>query len=205
MYSVLLTSVKECHAISGVESTKINEMAKAEEVKGSKQFLAQNSDVVIQPLYTSMQSCATTDSTTTTRNHSESSITISTYDLSEISERESISKMSGVVTTIKSMSNTNDLPPVVSVPRKVDHVAGQSLLSYECDVCGRVCSNKHKLNRHLLSHSKGRPFLCPVCGLSYKWFDSLQRHIRQHHGKDTKVNKPQSGESSLFVKAYISI
>ena len=202
MYSALLTSVKESDTISGVESTKITRTAKAEEAKAGKQFLAQNSAVVIQPLYANMQSCATTDSITTIRSNSESSIT-STFDLSKISRREVISKMNGVATTIKSMLNTNDLPPAVSVPREVDHVAGQSLLSYECDVCGRVCSNKHKLNRHLLSHSKGKPFLCPVCGRSYKWFDSLQRHIRQHHGKNTKVNKQQSGEFSLFVKTYI--
>ena len=50
-----------------------------------------------------------------------------------------------------------------------------------CNVCNRECPSKHKLRRHLSTHSEDRPFACQVCGRTFKWTGYLQKHIRQQH------------------------
>ena len=56
-----------------------------------------------------------------------------------------------------------------------------------CKVCNRECPSKHKLRRHLSTHSEDRPFTCQACGRTFKWTGYLQKHIRQQHsGIDSK-------------------
>lgn len=72
--------------------------------------------------------------------------------------------------------------------------ARQSLVRYKCDICGRVCPSKHKLKRHLSTHSKERPFPCSICGRSFKWTEYLQKHMRQQH------SMPSKGLLLLFLR-----
>ena len=180
-------------------------MAQAEEEDAcSKQFLAQSSEVIIQPLHCKVHSCTTTASTTTCSSSNScsntgSSSTTDAANLSKDSETETDSKMAEVAIAIKSTLNTNDLPPSVSVSHEVDFVARRAMLRYKCDVCGRECPSKHKLKRHLSTHSEARPFPCRICGRTFKWTEYLQKHIRQQHAKDTKGKGYQSGESLLMV------
>ena len=64
---------------------------------------------------------------------------------------------------------------------EIDFVARRSLLRYKCDKCGRECPSKHKLKRHLSTHSDARPFPCKICGRSFKWSEYLQKHMRLQH------------------------
>lgn len=50
-----------------------------------------------------------------------------------------------------------------------------------CHICGRECPSKHKLKRHLSTHSEDRPYNCRVCGRSFKWSEYLSKHMRQQH------------------------
>ena len=50
-----------------------------------------------------------------------------------------------------------------------------------CHICSRGCPSKHKLKRHLCTHSEDRPFNCCVCNKSFKWTEYLQKHMRQQH------------------------
>lgn len=70
----------------------------------------------------------------------------------------------------------------------IDFATRRSLLRYKCDKCGRECPSKHKLKRHLSTHSDARPYPCKLCGRSFKWSEYLQKHMRQQHpsGKQGK-------------------
>ncbi len=50
-----------------------------------------------------------------------------------------------------------------------------------CGICNRECPSKHKLKRHLSTHTEDRPFICDACGKTFKWIGYLQKHIRQQH------------------------
>ena len=58
---------------------------------------------------------------------------------------------------------------------------GRMKQKHVCHVCGRECPSKHKLKRHLSTHSEERPFNCHVCGKSFKWTEYLAKHMRQQH------------------------
>lgn len=58
---------------------------------------------------------------------------------------------------------------------------GRTKQRYVCQVCNRECPSKHKLKRHLSTHSQDRPFSCHVCGKCFKWTEYLQKHMRQQH------------------------
>ena len=69
----------------------------------------------------------------------------------------------------------------------VDFAARRSILlvrkkkKHVCHVCQRECPSKHKLKRHLSTHSEERPFSCQLCGKSFKWTEYLHKHLRQQH------------------------
>lgn len=69
---------------------------------------------------------------------------------------------------------------------EIDFAARRSLLRYKCDKCGRECPSKHKLKRHLSTHSDARPFPCKLCGRSFKWSEYLQKHMRLQHPSGKK-------------------
>ena len=68
-----------------------------------------------------------------------------------------------------------------AVPGEIDFAARRSMLRFKCGNCGRECPSKHKLKRHLSTHSEARPFPCKLCGRSFKWTEYLQKHMRQQH------------------------
>lgn len=67
-----------------------------------------------------------------------------------------------------------------------------------CHICGRECPSKHKLKRHLSTHSEDRPYNCHVCGRSFKWSEYLSKHMRQQHSVQY-VSENVSGEGLVFL------
>lgn len=78
------------------------------------------------------------------------------------------------------------LAGVAGSPSAIDVAAAQRLFlrskqRHVCHVCGRSCPSKHKLKRHLSTHSEERPFNCQLCGKNFKWTEYLAKHMRQQH------------------------
>lgn len=119
-----------------------------------EQSSAQSSDPPVSPSSTGMGSCTT--------NGIDSS-----YEVVVIQSPISDSK------------RTTTSRPQLSC--EIDFATSRSLLRYKCDKCGRECPSKHKLKRHLSTHSDARPFPCKICGRSFKWSEYLQKHMRQQH------------------------
>lgn len=78
----------------------------------------------------------------------------------------------------------------------VDDVAVSALLARladpgssdtQCNLCGRVLSNKKRLRGHLMQHvtTKPRPYACPVCGFAFPEYSALYRHMKVQH-KDAR-------------------
>ncbi|CAI8024654.1 Transcription factor HIVEP2 [Geodia barretti] len=65
---------------------------------------------------------------------------------------------------------------------------GRTKQRHVCLHCGRECPSKHKLKRHLSTHSEQRPYNCHLCGKSFKWTEYLAKHMRtQHPGVEVPV------------------
>lgn len=45
-----------------------------------------------------------------------------------------------------------------------------------CQVCGKVLQSRHHLDIHLRSHSNVKPYMCLICGRSYKHNKDLRKH-----------------------------
>lgn len=71
--------------------------------------------------------------------------------------------------------------PNLDIATRRNLLLGRTKNKYVCEVCGRECPSKHKLKRHLSTHSEERPFSCQICGKSFKWTEYLQKHMRQQH------------------------
>ena len=58
---------------------------------------------------------------------------------------------------------------------------GRTKQRHVCLQCGRECPSKHKLKRHLSTHSEQRPYNCHLCGKTFKWTEYLAKHMRTQH------------------------
>ena len=54
---------------------------------------------------------------------------------------------------------------------------------YTCYICGRECTNKKMLDRHIRKHKGEKPFKCDVCEKSFSANSSLRTHFRLHTGE----------------------
>lgn len=75
-------------------------------------------------------------------------------------------------------------PPKIKIKRPTVQVritksdAGQSV--YCCPQCNLGYTDKHLLERHLISHKADRRFICEVCGVAMKRKEHIQRHKLGH-------------------------
>lgn len=69
-------------------------------------------------------------------------------------------------------------------------LGGRPRLRRTCHICGRECPSRHKLQRHLSTHSEDRPYNCRVCGKAFKWTEYLSKHMRTQHGPGSSNGTP---------------
>ena len=60
---------------------------------------------------------------------------------------------------------------------------------FKCSACGKDCSTRQRLTKHLRTHTGEKPYSCEVCGKSFVQSPNLTRHMRTHTGE-----KPYSCE-----------
>jgi hypothetical protein len=66
-----------------------------------------------------------------------------------------------------------------------------------CHICGRECPSRHKLQRHLSTHTEERPYNCTICGKAFKWTEYLSKHMKTQHGSgSTNVSKAMRKSST---------
>lgn len=143
-----------------------------------KHFLAQNSTVVVRPLpdeidKASISSSALNDTPPPAPDSNSAT---------KSQDAKATVKSTDAKTSECSKTSSTVVPPLIP-----DFAAArQVFIRYKCDICGRICPSKHKLKRHLSTHSEARPFPCPICGRSFKWTEYLQKHMRQQHSVTSK-------------------
>uniref|UniRef100_A0A1A8H726 Zinc finger protein 438 n=1 Tax=Nothobranchius korthausae TaxID=1143690 RepID=A0A1A8H726_9TELE len=54
---------------------------------------------------------------------------------------------------------------------------------HRCSICSRCFKCKHHLQSHMNSHTKGQPYICPLCRKEYAYRGSLSTHIKLHHSE----------------------
>lgn len=91
--------------------------------------------------------------------------------------------------------NRDDYPSREGSPGSIDIAAlrrslgGRPRLRRTCHICGRECPSRHKLQRHLSTHSEDRPYNCRICGKAFKWTEYLSKHMRTQHGPGSSNGK----------------
>ena len=54
---------------------------------------------------------------------------------------------------------------------------------FRCSECGRDCTTRQGLTRHMLTHTGEKPFRCDVCERGFVQASDLTRHMRTHTGE----------------------
>ena len=56
--------------------------------------------------------------------------------------------------------------------------------TYACPFCPKIMEHKANMERHIMTHSNQRPFVCTFCGAAFKRKSSWQDHtLRIHEDK----------------------
>ncbi len=52
---------------------------------------------------------------------------------------------------------------------------------YECDVCGRMFTEKGNLKQHQITHLSEKPYKCDVCEAAFTRSNNLKHHRHLAH------------------------
>ena len=73
----------------------------------------------------------------------------------------------------------------LGIPELRKTLTGRPKVRRTCHICGRECPSRHKLQRHLSTHTEERPYSCKICGKAFKWTEYLSKHMRTQHGSNS--------------------
>ena len=73
---------------------------------------------------------------------------------------------------------------------------------YNCPNCQFSFKRSEHLNRHVLTHSKLRPFPCNVCPQKFARFDALKRHSHKMHNLNMSIKDYRQISNSFIWNAY---
>lgn len=85
----------------------------------------------------------------------------------------------------KKQPESYDVPNVVE---KKDHYDTQKHIDNQCGFCGMEFGRSSDLQRHLLIHSKTKPYTCSVCDRGFTWFGNFQKHMLTHGEHKTAIH-----------------
>ena len=87
----------------------------------------------------------------------------------------------GAGETLDATSQLEEAGAALDLAQRRALLLGRTKQRHVCLQCGRECPSKHKLKRHLSTHSEQRPYNCHICGKSFKWTEYLAKHMRTQH------------------------
>ena len=70
---------------------------------------------------------------------------------------------------------------IIPLKEEYKRKSGINIIQNQCELCGKILSNKKNLKKHLKLHSNVRNYICKICNKSYKRSDHLRRHMISHH------------------------
>ena len=73
-----------------------------------------------------------------------------------------------------------ELTDIIPLKEEYETKSGINTLQNQCELCGKILSNKKNLKKHLKLHSNIRNYICKICNKSYKRSDHLRRHMISH-------------------------
>ncbi|XP_035027992.1 zinc finger protein 14-like [Hippoglossus stenolepis] len=70
-----------------------------------------------------------------------------------------------------------------------------------CPICdGRRFRGPNKLARHMRTHTKEKPFTCPICSLTFSQSYHMTRHVRNQHGSGKYICSKCGKSSSSWLE-----
>ena len=76
---------------------------------------------------------------------------------------------------------------VLNEAEKKDLIDSQKHIDNQCGFCGMEFGRSSDLQRHLLIHSKTKPYTCSVCDRGFTWFGNFQKHMLSHGEQKTAI------------------
>ena len=86
-------------------------------------------------------------------------------------------------TTFETETRFEEPPPNVKRPfyRRKPISGSEVYRGFTCNECSKFVRHRSAFERHMLTHSKERPFACTFCTKRYRRLDHLKNHIKTFH------------------------